>query len=151
MQRTLFRTMAALALLFCFTSVRAADEDMKADKAAKKTKDAKDTKEPETAVADDKDYKVFTSKTGDKYHCKDCSALGKNPSSIMFSEVAKNKLEPCAICKPDVVVYTTAKGNKFHMQECHYAAKSPISMAMAAAIDKKMSPCKSCNPPDGKK
>lgn len=59
------------------------------------------TKEQSEQFEKLEEFLVFISKSGDKYHLKDCRYVTSEYVSISVEEAKAKKLKPCSVCNPD--------------------------------------------------
>jgi hypothetical protein len=98
------------------------------------------------AKAEVKETEVYVTKSGEKYHCKDCRTItDKGATAIKLGE-AKKKHQPCAVCKPDSLALVSEKGEKYHTKECKAAGKDAKEIELAAAQTQGLEACKLCHP-----
>jgi hypothetical protein len=95
---------------------------------------------------DAKETMVYVTKSGEKYHCKDCRTIADNNATATTLTEAKKKLQPCAVCKPDAIVLISEKGEKYHTKECKVAGENTKEVEVAAAQTQGYQPCKICHP-----
>lgn len=93
--------------------------------------------------------KVYVTKSGDKYHSKDCQYAKKDATEMNLSDAVAKKLKPCTVCNPDKKVFVTKTGDKYHTKDCQYA-KDATEMLLTDAKAKGLKVCSTCNPDGGK-
>lgn len=92
--------------------------------------------------------KVFVTKTGTKYHTKNCQHA-KGGEAMNYRDALAKKFTPCDVCKASAAVYVTASGKAYHKDDCPHA-KEGESFSVADAKSKGNKPCAKCSP-DGEK
>ncbi len=100
----------------------------------------------EKPMADAKETLVYVTKSGEKYHCKDCRTIADKGAVATTMVEAKKKLQACAICKPDSIVLISEKGEKYHTKECKVAGENTKEVELAAAQTQGYEACKVCHP-----
>lgn len=91
--------------------------------------------------------KVYVTKSGNKYHTKDCTHA-KGGEAILLKDAQTKKYTACGTCKADAAVYVTASGKSYHTKDCTHA-KDGEAMTPAEA-KKNNKPCAKCKPDGGK-
>lgn len=112
---------------------------------------------------------VYATKSGTKYHTKDCRYAQQSGYPLSMDEAKAKGLSPCGVCHPDahqaspdsnpgsslqqqtsagdseIKVYITKSGTKYHRATCRYA-KTGWEVPISEAKAKGLGPCSVCKP-----